>query len=195
MSSVNKVILIGHLGADPELRYTQGGQAVASMRLATSESWTDRDGQRQERTEWHSISVWGKQAESCAQHLAKGRQVFIEGRLQTREYEDKEGVTRKVWEIQADRVTFIGGRGDGAGSDASPPRSDGRGDAARGGAEGRSGGGGSAGGGGATGGNPGGGWGQRGAPSGGAGNGGQQRGGGGGWGGGGGRDPGDPIPF
>lgn len=191
MSSVNKVILIGHLGADPELRYTQGGQAVTSMRLATSESWTDRDGQKQERTEWHSITVWGKQAESCAQHLAKGRQVFIEGRLQSREYEDKEGVTRKVWEIQADRVTFIGGRGDGAGSDGGHPRDDGRGDAARGGADGRGAGGGQ----GASSGNPGGGWGQRGTTPGGVGNGGQQRGGGGGWGGSGGRDPSDPIPF
>lgn len=190
MSSVNKVILIGHLGADPELRYTQGGQAVASMRLATSESWTDRDGQKQERTEWHSITVWGKQAESCAQHLAKGRQVFIEGRLQSREYEDREGVTRKVWEIQADRVTFIGGRGDGAGSDGGSPRGDGRGETTRGGADGRGPGGGQ----GASGGNPGGGWGQRGGQSGGNATGGGQRGGGGGWGGGG-RDPSDPIPF
>lgn len=112
MSSVNKVILIGHLGADPELRYTQGGNAVCSMRIATSEAWTDRDGVKQERTEWHSVSVWGRQAESCAQHLKKGRQVFVEGRLQSREYEDKEGVTRRVWEIQGDRATFIGSAGD-----------------------------------------------------------------------------------
>lgn len=120
MSSVNKIIIIGHLGADPEIRYTQGGQAVCNMRVATSESWNDKEGQKQERTEWHQITVWGKSAEHCAQYLTKGRQVYVEGRLQSREYDDKEGVKRKVWEIQADRVNFLGGgegggRGEGGG--------------------------------------------------------------------------------
>jgi len=109
MASVNKVILIGNLGADPEVRYTQGGQAVTELRMATSEQWTDKDGQRQERTEWHAVSVWGKTAELCGQHLAKGRSVYVEGRLESREYTDKEGVKRKVWEVRADKVTFLGG--------------------------------------------------------------------------------------
>lgn len=147
MSSVNRVILVGNLGADPELRYTQGGQAVANLRIATSESWTDRDGNKQERTEWHSISVWGKQAEHCGQYLAKGRQIYVEGRLQTREYVDKEGVSRKVWEVMADRINFLGGGRDDA--------SAGRG--AQGGGGSWGGGGGNAGGGGR--GAPGGGWG------------------------------------
>ncbi|MGB0647103.1 MAG: single-stranded DNA-binding protein [Bradymonadia bacterium] len=110
MSSVNKVTLIGRLGADPEVRYTQGGQPVASLRMATSENWTDRDGQRKERTEWHSITVWGKQAELCGQYLAKGRQVYVEGRLQTREYTDREGINRKAVDIVANQIVFLGGR-------------------------------------------------------------------------------------
>ena len=109
MASVNKVILVGNLGADPEVRYTQGGQAVTELRMATSEQWTDKDGQRQERTEWHAVTVWGKTAELCGQYLAKGRKVYVEGRLESREYTDKEGVKRKVWEIRADKVTFLGG--------------------------------------------------------------------------------------
>jgi len=109
MSSLNKIILIGHLGADPELRHTQGGQPVAQLRLATSENWTDRDGQRQERTEWHSIVVWGRQAETCAQHLRKGRQICVEGRIQSREYQDREGNTRRGVEVVASSVTFLGG--------------------------------------------------------------------------------------
>ena len=109
MASVNKVILVGNLGADPEVRYTQGGQAVTELRMATSEQWTDKDGQRQERTEWHAVSVWGKTAEHCAQYLAKGRSVYVEGRLESREYADKDGVKRKVWEVRADKVTFLDG--------------------------------------------------------------------------------------
>jgi len=109
MASVNKVILLGNLGADPEVRYTQGGQAVTELRMATSEQWTDKDGQRQERTEWHAVSVWGKTAELCGQYLAKGRKVYVEGRLESREYTDKEGIKRKVWEIRADKVTFLDG--------------------------------------------------------------------------------------
>ena len=119
MSSVNKVTLIGRLGADPEVRYTQGGQPVASLRMATSENWTDREGQRKERTEWHSITVWGKQAELCGQYLAKGRQVYIEGRLQTREYTDREGINRKAVEIVANQIVFLGGRGESSDSQSS----------------------------------------------------------------------------
>lgn len=109
MASVNKVILIGNLGADPELRTTQGGQSVASLRIATTDAWTDKGGGRQERTEWHAVTVWGKTAENCGKFLAKGRQVYVEGRLQSREYQDKEGQTRKVWEVVADSVVFLGG--------------------------------------------------------------------------------------
>lgn len=109
MASVNKVILIGNLGADPEIRTTQGGQSVASLRIATTDAWTDKGGGRQERTEWHAVTVWGKTADNCAKFLAKGRQVYVEGRLQSREYQDKEGQTRKVWEVVADVVTFLGG--------------------------------------------------------------------------------------
>ena len=125
MASVNKVILLGNLGADPEVRYTQGGQAVCSLRIATNEVWNDRDGNRQERTEWHSATVWGKTAELCGQYLAKGRSVYLEGRLQSREYQDKEGVTRKVWEVVSDKVVFLGSRdggggGEGGGSGGGP---------------------------------------------------------------------------
>ena len=115
MSSVNKVILIGRLGADPEIRYTQSGQPVGSLRVATSENWNDRDGNRQERTEWHNITVWGKLAEICGQYLAKGRQVYIEGRLQSREYTDREGTQRRAWDVVANQVVFIGSR-DGGGN-------------------------------------------------------------------------------
>ena len=113
MASVNKVILIGNLGADPEVRYTQGGQPVANLRIATTDVWNDKDGNRQERTEWHSISVWGKQAEHCGQYLSKGRQVYVEGRLQTRQWDDKDGNKRYTTEIKADRITLLGGGGGG----------------------------------------------------------------------------------
>ena len=117
MAGVNKVILIGNLGRDPELRYTQSGQAVANFSLATSESWKDKNsGERKESTEWHRITTWGKTAELASQYLSKGRTVYVEGRLQTREYEDKDGIKRKVTEVVANNVTFLGGqRGDGAG--------------------------------------------------------------------------------
>lgn len=198
MSSVNRVILVGHLGADPEMRYTNNGQAVCNMRIATSESWTDKDGNKQERTEWHSISAWGKQAEFCGQYLAKGRQVYVEGRLQTREYQDKEGITRKVWEVQADRVNGLGSGGkDGAhGGDAGGgcgSRGNGNSGSGSSNTNGNAGQqGGNRGGGGA--GNGWGGDGGRGASGGGS-NGGNR--GGGSWGGGGGGNQGgnDPIPF
>ena len=117
MAGVNKAILIGNLGRDPELRYTQGGQAVANFSLATSESFNDKNGQRQERTEWHRIVVWGRVAENCAQYLAKGRTVYVEGRLQTREWENKEGQKQRTTEIVAQNVQFLGGpRGEGGGN-------------------------------------------------------------------------------
>jgi single-strand DNA-binding protein len=93
-SGVNKVILIGRLGGDPEVRYTTNGGAVANFNLATNENWTDKNGQKQERTEWHRVVIWGKMAELCGQYLSKGRQAFVEGRLQTREWNDKEGNKR-----------------------------------------------------------------------------------------------------
>ncbi len=122
-AGVNKVILVGHLGADPDMRYTPSGQGVCEMRVATSESWNDKNGQRQERTEWHRIVVWGKRAEVCSKYLAKGRQVYIEGRIQTRNYDDKEGNKRYITEIIASDVQFLGGGGreGGRGKDSDPP--------------------------------------------------------------------------
>ncbi|MBI3182686.1 MAG: single-stranded DNA-binding protein [Myxococcales bacterium] len=117
---VNKAILIGNLGADPEVRFTPGGQAVANFRIATNEVWTDKQGQKQERTEWHRIVVWGKQAEACGEYLKKGRQCFVEGRLQTREWTDKEGKKNYTTEVVATSVLFLGGR-DGAGGRAKGP--------------------------------------------------------------------------
>jgi len=113
MASVNKVILIGNLGRDPELRYTKNGQAVANFSLATSDNFT-KDGQREERTEWHRIVAWGKTAELCTQYLTKGRTVYIEGQLRTREWEDKDGHKRQMTEVHALTVQFIGPRGAGA---------------------------------------------------------------------------------
>lgn len=129
MASVNKVILIGNLGRDPELRYTQGGQAVASFSIATTESFTKKSGERDERTEWHRIVAWGRTAELCAQYLSKGRSVYIEGRLQTREWENKEGQKQRTTEVVAQTVQFLGGpRGQGgAGARESEPRDGGPG--------------------------------------------------------------------
>jgi single-strand DNA-binding protein len=112
VSSVNKVILLGRLGRDPELRYTQSGQPVADFTLATNETWNDREGKRQERTEWHRVVAWGKLAELCGQYLNKGRQAYIEGRLQTREWNDRDGNKRQTTEIVARDVVFLGGRGE-----------------------------------------------------------------------------------
>jgi single-strand DNA-binding protein len=111
---VNKVILIGNLGQDPELRYTPNGAAVANLRIATNETWTDKNGQKQERTEWHSVVMWGKQAEIVKQYMAKGRQIYIEGRLQTRQWQDKEGNKRYSTEVVATDFQFLGGGGRGA---------------------------------------------------------------------------------
>ena len=111
--SVNKVILVGRLGRDPETRYTSGGQAVANFSVATDESYKDRNGERQKRTEWHKIVVWGKQAEIAQQYLKKGSLVFVEGRIQSREWQDKEGQKRTSFEIVATNFRMLGSRGDG----------------------------------------------------------------------------------
>ena len=131
MASVNKVILVGNLGRDPELRYTQQGTAVANFTLATNESFQRKDGNREERTEWHRIVAWGKTAELCSQYLSKGRSVYIEGRIQTRAWENKEGQKQKTTEIVAQSVQFLGGRGGGEGGgrsggsgDPPPPADD-----------------------------------------------------------------------
>jgi len=115
---VNKVILIGNLGADPELRYVNGS-AVAELRVATSRKWIDKAGVWQEDTQWHRVIVWGKQADACGEYLSKGRQVYIEGRLQTRQWEDSKGDKRWTTEVVAECVRFLGGKGD-SGSRAAP---------------------------------------------------------------------------
>ena len=127
MSGVNKVILVGNLGANPELRYTQGQQAVANLRIATTEKWTDKSGQKQEATEWHRVVVWGRQAEICGQYLTKGRQVYIEGRIRTRQWQDQQGQKRYTTEIVAQNVQMLGGRGERSemgGSEATVPPDD-----------------------------------------------------------------------
>jgi single-strand DNA-binding protein len=121
MGSVNKVILVGNLGRDAELRYTPGGAAVATLNLATTEVWNDKGGQRQEKTEWHRIVLWGKQAESLQEYLTKGKQIYVEGRLQTRQWDDKDGNKKYTTEIKADRITLLGGGG-GGGRSASTDR-------------------------------------------------------------------------
>ena len=119
MSGVNKVILLGNLGATPEMRYTQGGAPVANLRIATTEKWTDRNGQKQEATEWHRVVLFGKTAEIAGQYLTKGRQVFIEGRIRTRQWQDAAGQKRYSTEIVATNMTMVGGRA-GAGVDRGP---------------------------------------------------------------------------
>jgi single-strand DNA-binding protein len=114
MGSVNKVILVGNLGRDAELRYTPGGAPVATLNLATTEVWNDKaSGQKQEKTEWHRIVLWGKSAESLSEYLTKGKQIFVEGRLQTRKWQDKDGNDKYTTEIRADRITLLGGGGGG----------------------------------------------------------------------------------
>lgn len=115
MGAVNKAIIVGNLGSDPEVRHTTGGQSVANFTVATNESWTDKAGAKQERTEWHRIVVWGKLAELCGEHLSKGRQVYLEGSIQTRKWEDKSGVEKYTTEIVARVVTFLGSKSDGGG--------------------------------------------------------------------------------
>ena len=116
--SVNKVILVGRLGRDPETRYTGGGQAVANFSVATDETYKDKAGDRQKRTEWHKIVVWGKQAEIAQQYLKKGSLIFIEGRIQSREWQDKEGQKRTSFEIVANNFRMLGGRAEGAAAGA-----------------------------------------------------------------------------
>ncbi|HUD71366.1 MAG TPA: single-stranded DNA-binding protein [Dongiaceae bacterium] len=125
MGSVNKVILVGNLGRDPEVRYTQGGSPVANFTLATNEAWTDKAGAKQEKTEWHRVVAWGKMAEIARDHLGKGKQVYIEGSLQTRQWEDRDGNKRSTTEIKAGRLVLLGraemGGGGGGGDRSSAP--------------------------------------------------------------------------
>lgn len=126
MASVNKVIVMGNLGSDPEVRFTQGGQCVATLSIATNERWKNKQtGEPEERTEWHRVVLWGKIAELARDYLAKGRTVYIEGRLQTRKWEDNQGQTKYTTEIVAQTMQFVGGRGDapqgGGGSYGSSP--------------------------------------------------------------------------
>ena len=132
MASVNKVILLGNLGRDPETRYTTGGDAVTNLNIATSEQWKDKSGEKQERTEWHRVVLFGRQAEVAGEYLKKGRSVYIEGRLQTRKYTDKDGVEKYSTEIVADRMQLIGGGRDSAGGDAECSSGGGRGPASGG---------------------------------------------------------------
>ncbi len=131
MGTVNKVIIVGNLGRDAEIRYTPGGAAVSTLSLATTDVWNDKAGQRQEKTEWHRVVVWGKQAETLKDYLMKGRQIYVEGRLQTRQWDDKDGNKRYTTEIRSDRIVLLGGRGGGTGDggggggDYGSPRSSG----------------------------------------------------------------------
>ena len=115
MASVNKVILIGNLGRDPEVRYLPSGDAVANFSIATTEKWKDKSGEQQEQTEWHRISFFGRQAEICGEYLKKGSSVYVEGRLQTRKWTDKEGKERTTTEVRGDRMQMLSGRGGGSG--------------------------------------------------------------------------------
>ena len=124
-NGVNKSIIIGFLGSDPELRHTAAGASVCNLRVATNERWTDKAGQKQEHTEWHRVTVWGARAQAAAKYLEKGRQVYVEGRLRTRQWEDKDGVTRYTTEIVATDIQFLGSASKskpaGKGSDAPQP--------------------------------------------------------------------------
>lgn len=119
MASVNKVILVGNLGADPEMRYLPSGEAVANLRLATTDTWKDKEGNKQEATEWHRVSFFGRQAEVCGQYLKKGSQIYVEGSIRTRKWQDKEGQDRYSTEIRGDRMQMLGGR---QGMSDAPPR-------------------------------------------------------------------------
>jgi single-strand DNA-binding protein len=119
---VNKVILVGNLGSDPEVRSTTGGQRVANFRMATSRQWTGQDGQRQEKTEWHSVVAWGKLAEIVERYLTKGKQVYVEGRLETRSWQDKENQTRYKTEIVCEQMQMLGRAGERGGEPGMDPR-------------------------------------------------------------------------
>jgi len=120
--SVNKVILVGRLGKDPELRYTQSGSAVASFSLATNRSWKNKEGQKTDETTWHNIVAWGRQAEVINEYMSKGRQLYIEGRIANRSYDDKDGNKRYISEVVVENFTFLGDRGENTGQ-ASPQSS------------------------------------------------------------------------
>jgi len=115
MGSVNKAILVGNLGRDAEMRFTSGGTPVATVSLATTERFTDKEGQKREDTQWHRIVIWGKTAQSLHEYLTKGKQIYVEGRIQTREWEDKDKNKVKTTEIRADRIVLLGGGGGGGG--------------------------------------------------------------------------------
>ena len=119
MAGVNKVILVGHLGRDPEVRYTKAGQAVASFSLVTPEKWKDKEGIKQEKTEWHRLVAWGKLGEICGEYLSKGKQIYLEGRLQTREWEDNDGNKKQTTEIVLSNMTMLGQAGGSSSSGAS----------------------------------------------------------------------------
>jgi single-strand DNA-binding protein len=112
MSGVNKVILVGHLGANPEVRYTAGGQPVANLRIATTERWVNKNGEKAEQTEWHRVVAWGKLAEICGQYLQKGKQVYIEGKIRTRQWQDQQGQKRYSTEVVASNMVMLGRAGD-----------------------------------------------------------------------------------
>lgn len=122
MGSVNKAILVGNLGRDAEIRFTAGGTAVATVSLATTERFTDRDGQKREETEWHRVVIWGKTAESLQEYLTKGKQIYVEGRIQTREWTNKEQQKQKTTEIKADRVVLLSSGPGGGGGGPRPSR-------------------------------------------------------------------------
>ncbi len=122
---VNKVILVGRLGADPEVRYSQAGAAIANLRVATDRTWFDKNkNEKRQETEWHRVVVFGKQAESCGKYLAKGREVYVEGRIKTDKYTDKQGVEKYSTDIVAETVQFLGGKGDGKGGSQDAPDQD-----------------------------------------------------------------------
>ncbi len=125
-NGVNKVILVGHLGADPEVRHINSGTAVCNLSIATSESWKDKQGNKQERTEWHRCVVWGKLAEICGQYLRKGGQVYVEGKLEKQKWE-KDGETRYTTQVRVEDMCMLGGKGDGQRVDRSSRRDDGAG--------------------------------------------------------------------
>ena len=122
MGSVNKAILVGNLGRDAEMRFTAGGTPVATVSLATTERFTDREGQKKEETEWHRVVIWGKTAESLHEYLTKGKQIYVEGRIQTREWTNKEGQKVKTTEIRADRIVLLGGGGERRAGGGAAPR-------------------------------------------------------------------------
>jgi single-strand DNA-binding protein len=126
MSNLNKVLLIGRVGQDPEVRYTKSGQAVADLRIATNDFWKDKQGQKQERTEWHSIVLWGQQAEFAQNYIKKGRLIFVEGRLQTRDWTDKQNVKHYKTEVVANNVQLLDRPAEGAGAPGGGQRAEGK---------------------------------------------------------------------